>query len=271
AATFDSNLLPGVDNQYEIGYSTNQRWKNISISNLLNLGQLSVDPVGATNGSIYYNTTSNSFKGYASSTWSTISSLWNSSSTSIYYNGGNVGIGMTNPTSKFVIADQDSQMVFSQTSTYTLIGSAGISNYPTGRDIRLAPGDGFSTTMTIATTGNIGIGTTAPETKLDVAGSIRTNAVSATMDNATWTSLGYSFPANMGHIQVICSNNVNNSGMYIVAHDNGGVSAGLGTVYIGGVGNYWSFRNSAGVLEVKGWDSSQGVTISGRCSIHASR
>ncbi|MBI4993965.1 hypothetical protein HZC33_03390, partial [Candidatus Wolfebacteria bacterium] len=97
AATFDSNLLPGVDNQYEIGYSTNQRWKNISISNLLNLGQLSVDPVGAQNGSIYYNTTLNSFKGYASSTWSTISSLWNSSSTSIYYNTGNVGIGTAAP------------------------------------------------------------------------------------------------------------------------------------------------------------------------------
>ena len=49
AATFDSNLLPGTDNQYEIGYSgSNLRWKNISISNListsnlLNLGQLTV-------------------------------------------------------------------------------------------------------------------------------------------------------------------------------------------------------------------------------------
>ncbi|MDI6717642.1 MAG: tail fiber protein [Patescibacteria group bacterium] len=36
AANFDSNLLPGSDNIFQIGYPTNQRWKDLYISNSIN-------------------------------------------------------------------------------------------------------------------------------------------------------------------------------------------------------------------------------------------
>ncbi len=99
-ATFDSNLLPGSDNQYEIG-STTQRWKNISISNLLNVGQLSGDPTsGMQSGSIYYSTASSSFRGYKNNLWESLQVLspWIVSSTAVYYTG-NVGIGTASPNS----------------------------------------------------------------------------------------------------------------------------------------------------------------------------
>jgi len=69
AATFDSDLTPGSDNNYSIGFG-GSRWKNISISNLLNLGQLASDPPEGQNGSLYYNTVNNVFRGYQAGDWS---------------------------------------------------------------------------------------------------------------------------------------------------------------------------------------------------------
>ena len=101
AATFDSDLLPNADNSYEVGFSGTKRWKNISLSNLLNLGVISSDPSGI-DGSIYYNSTSKSFRGKANGTWGDLgSSLWLATSTNMYSNvAGNVGIGTTNPGAK---------------------------------------------------------------------------------------------------------------------------------------------------------------------------
>ncbi|PIV31772.1 hypothetical protein COS33_01505, partial [Candidatus Wolfebacteria bacterium CG02_land_8_20_14_3_00_37_12] len=113
AATFDSNLLPGADNTYEIGYlAGNQRWKNIfvsnliSTSNLLNLGQLTNDPSSdVQNGSMYYNTASSTFRGYKNNAWANLGEgLWTASSTDIYYNTGNVGIGTPAPSAKLEVS-----------------------------------------------------------------------------------------------------------------------------------------------------------------------
>ena len=73
AATFDSDLLPNADNSYEVGFSPTKRWKNVSLSNLLNLGVISSDPSGI-DGSIYYNSTSKSFRGKANGVWGDFSS-----------------------------------------------------------------------------------------------------------------------------------------------------------------------------------------------------
>ena len=178
AATFDSNLLPGADNTYEIGYlAGNQRWKNISVSNListsnlLNLGQLTNDPSSdVQNGSIYYNTASSTFRGYKNSAWANLGGgdLWTASSTAIYYNTGNVGIGTTNPVYNLDINKAVSGGVISRlynsaagTGTYAqfIIGSdianfnfnslsstwtnSGI-NYASGHAINGAGAGGFS-------------------------------------------------------------------------------------------------------------------------------
>ena len=203
AATFDSNLLPGTDNQYEIGYlAGNQRWKNISVSNListsnlLNLGQLAVDPsTDVQNGSIYYNSSSTKFRGYANSAWTDIgNSQWTSSSTAIYYNTGNVGIGTTEPNYKLDINTGDIRIHGREPTSGGVLGAlifesgvgagrlAAIRSYiPTGAggadyaDLR------FYTTnrdtnkdverMRITPNGNVGIGTTTPQVSLDIVAS----------------------------------------------------------------------------------------------------
>ncbi|MFA6130502.1 MAG: prepilin-type N-terminal cleavage/methylation domain-containing protein, partial [Candidatus Omnitrophota bacterium] len=139
AATFDDSLVPNVDNSYSLGIASVNRWRDINISNLLNVGQLTIDPVaGAQNGSIYYNTVSNAFRGYASGAWSALGGVgWAASSTNIYStNSGNVGIGVNPPLYKLDVA-----------------GS-------------------FRATGTSTFSGNVGIGTASPAYKLDVNGSV---------------------------------------------------------------------------------------------------
>ncbi len=189
AATFDSNLLPGTDNTYEIGYSANQRWKNISISNLLNIGTSATEPVGAQNGSIYYNTSTNKFKGYASSTWANLEeSFWTASSTDIYRSSGNVGIGTTAPTSLLEVysntadtkltitaaTSTDSQIVFKTGATPAIQSVIGI-DFSDSNKLKLVGGSDIATStgITIDSNGNVGIGTTGPGSKLEVAGNIR--------------------------------------------------------------------------------------------------
>ena len=72
AATFDSDLLPNQDALYEVGAPVTKRWKNISIAGLLNLGTANGAPAGAQSGSIYYDTGSNTFKGYGNGVWATL-------------------------------------------------------------------------------------------------------------------------------------------------------------------------------------------------------
>ncbi len=193
AATFDANLLPGSDNQYEVGY-TGQRWKNISISNLLNVGQLANDPTSEMqNGSIYYNTSSSIFRGYQNSAWTNIgSSQWTTSSTAIYYSGGNVGIGTTAPQAKLhvngtVMVTEDQKIGFRYSA-----GDPGPYQYITANfQSPMSFYNVYSSTqsnkvysfygwnspstvelVTILNSGNVGIGTTAPQAKLHVNGTV---------------------------------------------------------------------------------------------------
>ncbi len=96
AAVFDSDIIPSQDNYYSVGLGAPSRWKNINISNLLNVGQLAADPAGQ-NGSIYYNTASNTFRGYANSAWANLGNQWGINGNNIYYLTGKVGIGTTTP------------------------------------------------------------------------------------------------------------------------------------------------------------------------------
>ncbi|MFA5084116.1 MAG: glycine-rich domain-containing protein, partial [Candidatus Paceibacterota bacterium] len=124
AATFDDSLVPNTDNSFSLGIASTNRWKDINISNLLNLGQLITDPVaGAQNGSIYYNTASSSFRGYANGVWANLGGVgWEAAGNDIYNtNSGNVGIGINPPTYKLDVTG-----TFRATGTSTFAGNVGI-------------------------------------------------------------------------------------------------------------------------------------------------
>jgi hypothetical protein len=94
---------------------------------------------------------------------------------------GNVSIGTTSSSYKLAIAAGDINIddgrALRQAGRWVIGGdsnvlSLGSSNAPDGRDIRFDPG--FAGALTIKKdTGNVGIGTTEPQTKLDVAGDLQ--------------------------------------------------------------------------------------------------
>lgn len=136
AITFDSDLLPSTDNTYNVGAS-NPRWLNgffsgnVNVGGLLNLGTATSDPTGQ-NGSLYYNTSSNVFRGYVNGAWADLGSGgggtgdWSVSGNNLYTTGS-VGIGTSTITNKLTVA-----------------GNTSVS-------------------------GNVGIGTTVPVAKLSIA------------------------------------------------------------------------------------------------------
>ncbi len=72
---------------------------NLNVSGLLRIGLFSSHPTG-TNGAIYYNTTNHKFYGYQNGSWSELGGgggFWLANGNNIYYNSGNVGIGISNP------------------------------------------------------------------------------------------------------------------------------------------------------------------------------
>ncbi|MDP3052476.1 MAG: LamG-like jellyroll fold domain-containing protein [bacterium] len=197
AATFDDSLIPNADNSFSLGDAT-YKWKDVNISNLLNVGQLTIDPVaGAQNGSIYYNTASNAFRGYKSGSWADLGVGWAASSTNIYNtNAGKVGIGTANPGLKLdILGDNGLPATTGSTQTGSFRIGQGLNNGvmdfgyygsgPTGwiQSTNRATLGAYHNLSLNPNGGNVGIGTASPGFMLDVAGLINASQGLQTTDS----------------------------------------------------------------------------------------
>jgi hypothetical protein len=103
---------------------------------------------------------------------------------------GNVGIGTTNPAAKLSVAGTISatDTITATDTLYIQKGVGGYLSYITAEQTVASTGNSFKfwnsgagTLMTIGYNGNVGIGTTLPVNKLDVAGNISASVITASL------------------------------------------------------------------------------------------
>ncbi|MDW3192259.1 MAG: hypothetical protein R8G66_07835 [Cytophagales bacterium] len=113
------------------------------------------------------------------------SSLWSENGSKIFYDQGRVGIGTTNPTAALEIKESVNTRIRVKSDVNTDgvdIGLTGdrlvLMNRRQGSDIDFLTNDGSITTkVKIKSNGNMGIGTTSPSEKLEVAGTVKASAL----------------------------------------------------------------------------------------------
>ncbi|WP_299314083.1 hypothetical protein [uncultured Aquimarina sp.] len=116
--------------------------------------------------------------------------------------GGNVGIGTTNPTQKLQVDALDSaiQIQLNRTGSNTGKADFGVDN--TGLHYWVGGYDGFGKEeFFIGTNGNVGIGTTNPDTKLAVNGNIHTKEVK--VDLVGWPDYVFENDYNLPTLQEV--------------------------------------------------------------------
>ena len=109
----------------------------------------------------------------------------------IYYNGGNVGIGTTNPGYELDIYGGNAQMRLNALNASRFIFSSGSHNFGLGSNYYVASAFDIrnettgADVLTILNAGNVGIGTTNPQYLLSVNGTIGTKDIIVT--NTGWS------------------------------------------------------------------------------------
>jgi hypothetical protein len=117
----------------------------------------------------------------ASPDWASLDSYWGTNGTDMYYIGGNVGIGLTNPTAKLDVrgSTPDDGIIFQIGNSdvshrLILFGGRQIDPNPyiqwkQGDPLRFTTDEGgWSEKMRISSNGNVGIGTSNPGAALEI-------------------------------------------------------------------------------------------------------
>jgi hypothetical protein len=127
----------------------------------------------------------------------TSGSIWQMNGSDIYYNNGNVGIGTTTVSSPLTIktvAGSDIELVSTGSNADIMTNAAFKVGTSTSQPFSIITNNLYQ--MTVDSTGNVGIGTTSPAVKLDVAGGVRLGDVT-TCDGSNEGTLRY----NSGEVQ----------------------------------------------------------------------
>jgi hypothetical protein len=153
------------------------------------------------------------------SAWS--SSQWTTSSTAIYYNTGNVGIGTTNPLRPLEISKNaaGASMVGVR---YTDTGTGGKSwevgtNQQVAGDFGIYSVSNSTQRLLILDNGNVGIGTTVPQAKLHVSldGSTPASALVSTLDSLVLSNTA------VNRVRILVASDTDVVGQYAVVRARG--------------------------------------------------
>jgi len=118
-------------------------------------------------------------RSYVDSAVAGAAGLWSASSTDIYFDTGNVGIGTTDPGYKLNVFGSGNIVLFGNATDgillYNSAGVGGIVGYDGSghNDVDIRSTIGIGSQLYLKTDGNVGIGTTVPGYKLDVQGTGR--------------------------------------------------------------------------------------------------
>jgi hypothetical protein len=242
AVTFDSDLLPPTDATFNVGAWPSLRWKDGAFSGTVRAGSLCIngdckDSWGAISG--VQGTGSQNYL----ARWLTAGSL---TSSVIYDNGTNVGIGAINPAAKLHVVDGDSgDVALAVTQNHASSGYGATINVTntTASQSALEVSTGGTFRFRVMNDGSVAIGLTSPDSNYKITtsgGGIKAESASAQpagyFNNS---STGNSLVTGSGAVKV--GNLAGTGSRMVVAGADGTLTTqaiSTGSVTGGGTANY---------------------------------